>query len=669
MRYPYSGFTKDQNGRIIQSAVVSVYLAGSSTAASIYAAETGGTAVNSVTSDSNGQFSFWVDDGNYAVTQKFKISVSKAVSNVASYGSVDIDDVVIFTIGGGGLVYYPDPSVADQTNGALTGSIQSLLTTIGTVNKATIELQCRSAGGSTYIIPQNADWSAYTNVTFKLVPGAVLQIATGTTTTIGGQLSEGQHQMFNCVGSGKAVLSQPANPMWFGAGGLGITDDTIAIAKAFLANPAVHFPEGFFKITDEITSSTIKEVTGVKNRTFVWQSALNKSNFVIGTAIANVEAIKIKDIFLGSKATSAGTATLKLIRVNRSDFDIIAYGGYAHIHMDSCQFNEFRYMTGVNIGTPAEGWPAGWTFSATTYGVYAVDILAGTPSKLNTFIKPVIEAVATGYYQDGGDINIIGGVLEVCTVYAINGQSLNSRSVILGTGFEQNGPAAPWYKDILIHNLGASTPFIIEGSAPSIDVTGTSGAGSSIVAIGSYIPSLVIAATGGDFFNVGSKVAILTDSSGKYRSFLGPMYFSNPDIGHAVTTYFPGDAYGAIKPLHPTQGGLAIYGASDADGQTPLRLGGIFGSTNPTDSVQAIDLIAAKSDGATDLAALGAAETALVLRNLGTTLLKFLGNGQPSLALAGLSAYANNAAAIAGGLVSGDIYRTGGDPDSICIVH
>jgi hypothetical protein len=31
--------------------------------------------------------------------------------------------------------------------------------------------------------------------------------------------------------------------------------------------------------------------------------------------------------------------------------------------------------------------------------------------------------------------------------------------------------------------------------------------------------------------------------------------------------------------------------------------------------------------------------------------------------------YANNAAAIAGGLIAGDIYRTGGDPDTICVVH
>lgn len=35
----------------------------------------------------------------------------------------------------------------------------------------------------------------------------------------------------------------------------------------------------------------------------------------------------------------------------------------------------------------------------------------------------------------------------------------------------------------------------------------------------------------------------------------------------------------------------------------------------------------------------------------------------------GLTAYANNAAAISGGLVAGDLYRTGGDPDTVCVVH
>jgi hypothetical protein len=37
--------------------------------------------------------------------------------------------------------------------------------------------------------------------------------------------------------------------------------------------------------------------------------------------------------------------------------------------------------------------------------------------------------------------------------------------------------------------------------------------------------------------------------------------------------------------------------------------------------------------------------------------------------LTGLSVYANNAAALAGGLVADDFYRTGADPDVVCVVH
>lgn len=41
----------------------------------------------------------------------------------------------------------------------------------------------------------------------------------------------------------------------------------------------------------------------------------------------------------------------------------------------------------------------------------------------------------------------------------------------------------------------------------------------------------------------------------------------------------------------------------------------------------------------------------------------------PSLYNTNLPVYANNAAAIAGGLTVGSFYRTGADPDPVCVVH
>jgi len=48
-----------------------------------------------------------------------------------------------------------------------------------------------------------------------------------------------------------------------------------------------------------------------------------------------------------------------------------------------------------------------------------------------------------------------------------------------------------------------------------------------------------------------------------------------------------------------------------------------------------------------------------------------IGTTSPKSALhvVGLPVYANNAAAVAGGLTVGAFYRTGGDPDLVCVVH
>lgn len=92
-RYKYQGTTKDQNGAVVVSMTVSVYLAGTTTAADVYAAEVGGSAVNSVTSSATtGIFTFWVDDGDYDANQDFKIVLSKTDGAVI-YTSQTYDDI------------------------------------------------------------------------------------------------------------------------------------------------------------------------------------------------------------------------------------------------------------------------------------------------------------------------------------------------------------------------------------------------------------------------------------------------------------------------------------------------------------------------------------------------------------------------------------------------
>lgn len=92
MRYIYQNVAKDGNGHIIPSATINVYEAGGTTAANIYVASSGGSAVNSVTSDSDdGSFSFYVDEADYGSDQLFKTITSKT-----GYRDFPLDDILIY---------------------------------------------------------------------------------------------------------------------------------------------------------------------------------------------------------------------------------------------------------------------------------------------------------------------------------------------------------------------------------------------------------------------------------------------------------------------------------------------------------------------------------------------------------------------------------------------
>jgi len=105
-------------------------------------------------------------------------------------------------------------------------------------------------------LPYAGDYSSFTNVTWKVVPGAILQIATGKTLTIGGPFEAGLYQVFQCDGTGKVLLNQPTNVVWFGADKTGVIDCTSAYQSALVSvsgniytgtNPEVVFPSGIFE--------------------------------------------------------------------------------------------------------------------------------------------------------------------------------------------------------------------------------------------------------------------------------------------------------------------------------------------------------------------------------------------------------------------------------------
>ena len=117
-------------------------------------------------------------------------------------------------------------------------TITAALTAIGTTNKVTLLLR-----PGTWVISSNADWSAYTNVTFKIVPGAILQIASTKLLTIG-NVEAGAYKIFDCptptfASTDGVVFAkiQQAPLEWFGGVGdnANITSNNAAFSAAINA--------------------------------------------------------------------------------------------------------------------------------------------------------------------------------------------------------------------------------------------------------------------------------------------------------------------------------------------------------------------------------------------------------------------------------------------------
>ena len=111
---------------------------------------------------------------------------------------------------------------------------------------------------------------------------------------------------------------------------------------------------------------------------------------------------------------------------------------------------------------------------------------------------------------------------------------------------------------------------------------------------------------------------------------------SDPDVAHGMTGAWANPTqYYSASVLSPTIGGVLIDALSDSDGQAMLTRGYI-GATDPTDTTAALEWRAGKSNGAGNIAALGAAETAYQFNdfNGGTNFLTIEGNGYTGIGTA-----------------------------------
>ena len=188
MRRKYSATVRDRHGNIVSGASVSVFLAGTTTPASIYTTLTGAVAVNGTVSDTAGRYSFYVDTFDYDVDQTFKIVCSKGSMTAVTLDNVFIEDIVL----------------------------------------------------GEYSITENR------TVTTTVAPpkGVTYNVATGVTLTFTGSFSAGLYQVF--TGDGSVVFGAGAAkeccPAWFGTG-------AAAEAKARAAIAAITWPLVYKRVT------------------------------------------------------------------------------------------------------------------------------------------------------------------------------------------------------------------------------------------------------------------------------------------------------------------------------------------------------------------------------------------------------------------------------------
>jgi hypothetical protein len=120
----------------VPDGTVSVCDADTTTASTLYVASSGGTSVNSVTSDDNGFFYFYIDSSDYAENSQFDITLSKS-----GYSDKTYEDVVIYGKGVDGVDGVSVESVAWSGD-----DMEFTLTDASTITLADAKVDLKGAG-------------------------------------------------------------------------------------------------------------------------------------------------------------------------------------------------------------------------------------------------------------------------------------------------------------------------------------------------------------------------------------------------------------------------------------------------------------------------------------------------------------------------------------------
>jgi hypothetical protein len=252
MRYIFEGVYRDGNGKVVPSGTVSVYLAGTTTAADIYTTLTGATAVNSVTSSTTtGRFTFYVDDFDYDSDQTYDIVLSKSgYDSDTYYGQA------------------PRPCLGNYI-------IDTALVPTTHIRHVPGVLYVHSAGGS-------IDFS-----------GATFEC--------------GSYQAFSSFDAGDITGLTSARPEWWGGGtSASAANNTTAFACAIasMARPYIILSDGTYQHTG-ITAADYTRIVGQGRQNTKLDNTSTTSHSI---TITGLNSVQIEDLQLISTGSTTGYA-------------------------------------------------------------------------------------------------------------------------------------------------------------------------------------------------------------------------------------------------------------------------------------------------------------------------------------------------------------------------
>ena len=142
-----SGYIRDHYGTSYREGIVYLYEAGTTTAAKMYAAETGGSAVYHVATTRQGFYEFWVDAEDYdVVSQRFKMVHTSELMVDQTY-----DYLSLFGIEAIYEELFPGTTITEEVLTNLMTRVASIYVTEGTIS-------CTVADGKAYFrVPSVCD--------------------------------------------------------------------------------------------------------------------------------------------------------------------------------------------------------------------------------------------------------------------------------------------------------------------------------------------------------------------------------------------------------------------------------------------------------------------------------------------------------------------------------